>query len=146
MDPATISDVVKFEKRYWYAHMMPEDVAIWQRFIEQFPDAYDNVSYDVKVGKAPDFVTGHEDPAMQAQANLYQRKIDVVGYKDDQIDIIELKPRASTSALGQVNGYRHLFMRDYSPPETPKAVVITNELLPEMGELAHAAGVTIVVV
>lgn len=140
------AEMMPFEKRYWYPHMMPEDVAIWNRFLEQFPDAYDNVQYDVKVGKIPEFVEGHDDEAMRAQGTLYQRKIDVVGYKGDQIDIIELKPHASTSALGQVNGYRHLFMRDYSPPENPKAVIITDQLLPEMGELAHAAGVTIVVI
>lgn len=135
-----------FAKRSWYPHMMPLDVAIWERFIDEFPDAYDYVQYDVKVGKAPEFVSEHEDEAMQKQASLYQRKIDVIGFKDGEIDIIELKPNAGTAALGQVNGYRHLYMRDYSPPETPKAVVITDRLLPEMGELAHLAGVQIVVV
>ena len=139
-------EIYPYGKRNWYPHMMPEDVAIWERFMQQFPDMYDSCEYDVKVGQPPEFVTGHDDEAMRAQAPLYQRKIDVVGYKGDQIDIIELKPRASTSALGQVNGYRHLYMRDYTPPETPKAVVITDQLLPEMDELAAAAGVQLVVV
>lgn len=141
-----MADVMPFGKRNWYPHMMPEDVAIWERFIEQFPDAYDHCQYDVLVGKAPDFVVNNPDPAMQKQANLYQYRIDVVGFKGDQIDIIELKPRAGTAVLGQINGYRHLYMRDYLPPETPKAVVITNELRPEMLELASVAGVTLVVV
>ncbi len=126
--------------------MMPEDVAIWERFIEQFPDAYDSVQYDVKVGGAPDFVKDHPDEAARGQVPLYQRKIDVVGFKSEQIDIIELKPRAGTSALGQVNGYRHLYMKDFSPPETPKAIVITDTLLQDMGELSAQAGVQLVVV
>lgn len=141
-----MTDIYPFAKRYWYPHMMPEDVAIWQRFIEAYPDAYDTVAYDVKVGEVPDFVAGHEDEAMQAQGPLYQRKIDVVGYKGDQIDIIELKPRASTSAFGQVNAYRHLFELEYSPPEKPRAIVMTDQLLPQMEMLAAAAGVEMIVV
>lgn len=135
-----------FEKRNWYPHMMPEDVAIWERFIEQFPDAYDSVEYDVKVGSVPEFVAGHDDPAMRAQAALYMRKIDVVGYKADQIDLIELKPNAGTSSLGQILGYKHLFIRDFMPPEDPKAIVITNAVRPDTGEIAHSMGVTMIVV
>lgn len=141
-----MTDTVPFEKRYWYQHMKPLDQAIWERFLEKFPDAYDSVQYGVRVGTVPEFVAGHDDIAMQKQAEIYQREIDVIGFKGDQIDIIELKPRATTSALGQVNGYRHLYMRDYSLPETPKAIIITDELLPDMGLLADQAGVQIIVV
>ncbi len=142
----TMADTVPYGKRYYYPHMKPYDIAIWERFIEQFPDAYDNVQYGVRVGTVPEFVTGHEDPAMQKQAEIYQREIDVVGLKSDQIDIIELKPNASTSALGQVNGYRHLYMVAFTPPETPKAIVITDRLLPDMNFLAEQTGVQMIVV
>ncbi len=141
-----MADSVPYGKRYWFQHMKPLDQAIWERFMEQFPDAYDNVQYGVRVGSVPDFVAGHEDPAMQKQAEIYQREIDVVGFKGDQIDIIELKPRAGTSALGQVNGYRHLYELTYTPPEKCKAIVITDELLPDMNLLAAQADVFMVVV
>lgn len=139
-------DTHEFKQLNWYPHMGPEDAAIWHRFIAQFPDAYDRVQYDVKVGKAPDFVTEHEDEAMRAQAPLYQRKIDVIGYKADQIDIIEVKPNAGASAIGQVKQYRHLWSQEYMPPETPKCVIVTDNVKPDTGEFAHAEGVLIVVV
>ena len=97
-----MTEVYEYGKRNWYPHMMPADVAIWERFIEKFPNAYNSVEYDVKVGAIPKFVTEHEDVAIQGQAPLYARKIDVVGHAGANIDIIELKPNAGMSTLGQV--------------------------------------------
>src|SRR5690349_2056741 len=105
-------DVFKYEKRYKYPHMKPADVAIWERFIEKNPDAYDTVQYDFNVGDAPPFnplINGEEDLNQDA---LYRLKIDVVGKKGNIIDIIELKPKAGPSTIGQVKGYRTLCIRD----------------------------------
>lgn len=135
-----------YGKRGWYKHMKPEDVAIWERFIERFPEMYDEVEYGVRVGTVPQFVSEHSDPAMQAQADIYRREIDVIGHKQGQIDIIELKPDAGTSALGQVRGYVSLYERDYTPSVFPKAIVITDRLLPDMNLLAAQMGVMMVVV
>lgn len=135
-----------YKQLNWYPHLSPDEAALWDRFIGQFPDMYDECSYDVKVGKAPPFVTENPDPAMQQQAPLYQYKIDVVGYKGDQTDVIELKKGATMRVFGQVNGYRQLYRRDVDPASDPKAIVVTDSLLPEMDELAIEAGVQIVVV
>jgi len=135
-----------FEKRHKYPHMMPYDVAIWERFIEQFPDAYDHVQYDVKVGSAPEHDTIVNLETMGDSINLYKKKIDVIGYKGDQIDIIELKPNAGASALGQVRSYGVLYTKEFNPPITPKLVVITDTLKTDMGILAHDMGVQVVVV
>lgn len=135
-----------YGKRNWYPHMMPADVAIWERFIELHPDAYDFVEYDVKVGSVPEFVSNNPDEAMQKQAPLYEKKIDVLAYFRTEIDIIELKPRARMSTLGQVKGYVTLYKRDYEPLEKINAVIITDALMPDMGELAKAEGVGLYIV
>jgi hypothetical protein len=138
--------MLPYEKRYHYPHMKPYDVAIWERFIEAFPDVYDYVIYDQGVGLGAPF-----DPVVSIDTGgdvykLYQRKIDVVGFKDGQVDIIEIKPQAGASALGQVVGYRELYVRDESPALIPKAIVVTDRLLPDMDMIAEKLGVQIVVV
>lgn len=135
-----------FEKRHWYPHMMPYDVAIWERFIEKYPDAYDFVSYDVKVGSAPEFDTVANPETGGDAINLYKRKIDVIGHKGERIDIIELKPKAGSSALGQVVGYSVLYEKDYSPPTKPNLVVITDQMGRDMDTLASAMGIKVIVV
>lgn len=141
-----MADVVAYGKRSKYPHLMPEDVAVWERFIDAFPDMYERVQYDVHVGYVPDFVTDNEDGSMRAQAALYRKKIDVVALVQDQIDIIELKPRCTMSTIGQVLGYKFLYLKEYTPPVQPKAIVICGQTSPDVVEYAADSGVQIVVV
>ena len=126
--------------------MMPYDVAIWEKFIEQFPDAYDMVSYDVKVGSLPEFDTTVNDATGGRADDLYRRKIDVVGFKGDQVDIIEIGPNAGSGKLGQVMGYKNLYMKEYPSEIIPKAIVLTDALRPDMNFLAESMGCFMVVV
>ena len=141
-----IAEPFPFEKRNWYPHMMPADVEIWERFIAAHKEAYDWVEYDVKVGSVPDFVKDHPEESARKQAPLYERKIDVVGHLGKEIDIIELKPRAGMSTIGQVKGYVALYRRDIEPSAKLNALIITDELMPDMGDLAKGERVGIIVV
>lgn len=140
-----MAEKYKYEKRSYYPHMMPYDVAIWERFIEQNPDMYDFVSYDVKVGSLPDFDTVVSPETGGDVADLYKRKIDVVGFKGDQIDIIEIGPNAGSGKLGQVLGYKQLYIKEFQPSVEPKAIVLTDALRTDMNFLAESMGVFMVV-
>jgi len=135
-----------YKKLSWFPDLSHIEAEIWGRFIDAFPDMYDSVDYCFHVGTIPPMVAAHPDSSMRAEKFLYQYEIDVVGYKGDQVDIIELKHAATMRALGQVNGYRELHMRDFPSSVIPKPVVITDVLMPDMGHLAFAAGVQLVVV
>lgn len=139
-------ELFPFKKRNWYPHMMPADVTIWERFIDTYPDAYDSVEYDVKVGTVPGFVTEHPDEIMRAQAVLYNKKIDVVGHNAGFISIIELKPRASMSTIGQVKGYLTLYKRDIKNTNDIQAIIITDALMPDMETLTKLESVKLIVV
>ncbi|MEK7499289.1 MAG: hypothetical protein AAB649_01645 [Patescibacteria group bacterium] len=137
-------DTYIYEKRNWYPHMKPRDVAIWIRFLEQFPDMYERVQYDVHVGGTPPF-----DPTVSEERNtdmsaLYKRKIDVVGLKGDQIDIIELKPDADASAVGQLLMYRKLYVEDFAPTVAPKLIIVTDKVKPDVLAFAKEMGVFMV--
>lgn len=136
----------KYGKRYWYPHMKPADIAIWERFIAKHPDAYDECIYDLAVGSAPEFAAPEAAADLGNIAELYRRKIDVVGLKGGEVDIIELKPRAGTAALGQVVGYITLYKRDIDPSASPHPVLITDTLLPDMEMLAKTMGVKLIIV
>jgi len=125
---------------------MPEDVAVWERFIEKFPGYYDTCQYDVPVGSVPSFVTGDPDPSARAQEKLYRKKIDVLAYSRESDDLIELKPVCTMSTIGQVKGYKHFYMRDYKPEREPRPVVMCGAASEDVREFAHQEGVTIIVV
>ena len=126
--------------------MKPADVLIWERFIEKYPDAYETCQYDVEVGSPPDFDTiVNPETGGDAEA-LYKRKIDAVCVKNGNIDIIELKPNAGPSSVGQVKGYRTLYVRDLTPARTPRAVIITDKIRRDMPYIAEEEGVEMIAV
>ena len=129
-----------------YPHMKPADVLIWERFIEKFPDAYNACQYDFEVGDPPPFNPLMDDGEDLNQDILYRLKIDVVGHSNKGVDIIELKPKAGPSSIGQVKGYRALYLRDEAPHGETSAVIITDTLMPNMEYMAKVEGVKIVVV
>ena len=134
---------VPYEKRYKYPGMMPLDKAIWERFIEQNPAAFIECAYNIAVGGGTEMDTV-VNPASGGDINkLYQRKIDVVARAAAGLVIIELKPRATTSSIGQVKGYLTLFKRDFSPTEKLAAMVITDNIMPDMEFLAKEESVTV---
>lgn len=126
--------------------MMPYDVAIWERFIQSAPKAYKSVQYDFGVGDPPPFNPLMDDGEDLNQDALYKLRIDVVGLTDRYIDIIELKPNAGPSTIGQVQGYADLYKRDEAPTLPVHAVIITDRLRPNMEFLCKQAGVQIIVV
>jgi hypothetical protein len=139
-------ELYDFGKLNWYPHMMPEDVAVWERFIESRPNAYETCYYDFPVGSVPDYVANDPDVDMASMEKLYKKKIDVVAFDGAGIDIIELKPACTMSTVGQVKGYKHFYMRDIRPPKEPRVVVICGAASRDVIEYANAEGVMVVVV
>ncbi len=139
-------DRVPYGKLASYPHMKPADAVIWERFIEKYPDEYDEVIYDLNVGAGYADLGDHPQEVQGDYRILTQKKIDVVAFKDDYVDIIEIKPDASMSALGQAIGYVKLYLGYRDPKAEAYATVITDRLKPDMAHLAAHLGVWVVVV
>lgn len=141
-----MQEIFKYEKRYWYPHMKPNDVAIWERFIEKYPDAYTEVVYDFAIGDIPPFMEQTSSPQGQAMRELYKLKIDVLGLKGTYIDLIEVKHEASAASIGQVVSYVELYKRDEKPTVPVFPILITNTLRSNMEYLTAQQGVKLFVV
>lgn len=129
-----------FEIRTFYPHMMPRDVHIWEKYIKANPGLFLSCDYDVPIGPTPDWLDDEKDAEKARQGFLYRKKIDVVAFAPDYIALIEVKPSAGSSALGQILGYELLFRQDF--PNAPRTVpmVVTNQcqngykdIFPKMG-------------
>lgn len=139
-------DLFKFEKQNNYPHMSVRDKAIWERFIEKYPDVYKMCQYDFHIGEAPPFNTLYDDETDRNQDMLYRKRIDVVAHTDKGIDIIEVKPNAGLSTIGQVKGYKTLYERDEEPRLPVGMIIVTDQLQPDMMWLTKQEGVSLVVV
>ena len=139
-------DIFKFEKRTNYPHMNVRDKEIWERFIDKYPDAYKSAQYDFHIGDAPPFNTLMDDDEDRNQDMLYRLRIDVIGWSLDSLDIIEVKPNAGPSTIGQVKSYATLYKRDEEPQIQVRTIIVTDKEQPNMKYLCKAEGVELVVV
>lgn len=121
-----------FQKLSKYPHMKPEDIAVWERFLIAHPDFFDTVDYDFKVGEgAPQAPTLPENIRRDGKI-LTQKKVDVVGYRGDDVFIAELKPIADMRALGQVLSYSNLYVKPEVVAGDVFKMVIAGEIEREL--------------
>jgi hypothetical protein len=135
-----------YQNQLAFPHMGPEDTKVWRRFIEAHPNKYDTVDYDVKVGTVPAFVTRGDAGVGGDIANLYLRKIDVVAFNQEVIDIIEVKPKAGFSAVGQILGYMMHWQTEHAGIGTARAVLVCEEASLDVRMLAEQNGVEVFIV
>lgn len=117
-----------YELRHKYPHLIGEDSNVWQRFVSKYPYRFDTVDYDIHVGKGVDTGPISDETSKLYWANLTKKRIDIIGYKDKFITIIEVKKRATLFTLGQVLGYRFLYLIDNPDVKSVRTLVICSSI------------------
>lgn len=113
-----------YETRHKYPHLIGEDSAVWTRFIQKFPNKYLTVSYDVKVGSGANTDPIPEESLKEYWSTLTKKRIDVIAWDNNFVTIIEVKKRASLFTLGQILGYRFLYLREYPELHMVKTLIV----------------------
>lgn len=129
-----------------YPHMFPLDIAIWERFLIGNADHYNSFSYDVKVGKGTKAHKPKDAVYVQMQSVLSKFRVDVIGDHGDYLELFEVKPNASASAIGQVIVYLMLFVKEYNEDIPVKGAIVTDFEKPDMRSLTEELGMNYYVV
>lgn len=135
-----------YKKLPKYPHLRPRDVRIWEAFISTHPLFFDRVDYDIKVGKGIELPPEAEEPYSSDMKYLTKKRIDVVGYKDTDIYIIEVKPRAGLQALGQAKGLAELYRIEGPSDRAIYPCIITDIEMPDIRELSMKMGIKYLIV
>lgn len=136
----------KYEKRPWYANLRENETIIWDRFIDKNPEEYEEVIYNLHLGEGAEMPKDTPENIARDWKLLTQYKIDVVGFRVNNFDIIEIKPYAGASAIGQVISYAELYKKHIDPAALPHLVIITDQLRPDTELLAKQLNIKIIVV
>ena len=131
---------VSLHKQAKYPHMFPHDISIWERFLDTNGAEYILFDYDIKVGTGVPAEPSLPENYIHMQDTLSKLRIDCVGFRASSIDIIEVKPNASISAIGQLMSYVELYKRDFQPSAPVRGVLVTDRELPDIKHLTEAHG------
>lgn len=134
------------EKLPKYPHLLPADVDLWERFIEKHPEFFQQVEYDVHVGGTIDVLEWWTDEDRRNFSWLACKRIDVVGHKGGKVWLIEVKPEAGLSAIGQLISYRLLYERRFAPTAPLVMCLVTDSLTPDEQWLTSKLGISVFLV
>lgn len=129
-----------------YPHLMVTDVAIWERFIEKHGKKWDSFAYDVRVGEGVSLSEAEPQEIKTMARALWEKRIDVIGVKGNETFIIEVKPSAMLSAIGQVLSYEVLYRDRYKDVAAPKKMIVTDRAGPDLLRLCREYNIDAVVV
>lgn len=122
-----------------YPHMLAEDVAVWTKFLQSGFVGIKEVWYDVHVGRSVPLPVGASALEQRIARGLTRKRIDAVCAVGEGYWVVEVKPQAGMTALGQVITYVRLFVRDYAFKGEARPVVVCDtvddDLLEEFAEL-----------
>lgn len=135
-----------YEFRHKYPHMIGEDSDVWSRFIKKFPEYFDTVDYDMRVGKGSDTVPQEELNYVNYWTQLTKKRIDVVGYKNSFVTLLEVKKRASLFTLGQILGYKFLYQRDHNEIPLVRTLIVCSSITPDDIDILDHFGIKFFVV
>jgi len=114
-----------------YPHMLDADAALWDRYLKTNPFPHAKVMYDVRVGTPAAAPDHYPDNYRRMVLELSTLRIDAVVLIPTETLIIEVKPRASLTAIGQAHGYAQLLHRDMPNLPNPVPVILTDTAAPD---------------
>ncbi len=102
-----------------------------------FGDNFLGFDYDVHVGAGLE-PTPATRPNLQGMwLSLTQKRIDVVGYRGNEIWLIEIKDRPMTASVGQVLSYDVLYKKDFHPTLPVVLAVVAGIIEPDIETVLH---------
>ncbi len=117
-----------YGKRFHYPHMLDDEKQVWEKYMDENPGKFESVDYDFRVGIGAPVPPGEEKNYSRMITMLSQKRIDVIGWNGDDPTIIEVKTRVGLGALGQVLGYKTLFIKEHKTFPKPELLIVCSEI------------------
>lgn len=134
------------EKLKKYPHLMISDVEIWERYLDLHAKYWESFEYDVRVGEGQQPNPEHPEYIQTMAKALTEKRIDVIGRIRGKVWIIEVKPSAMLSAVGQLISYQILYEERYPGAGATELMIVTDRVGPDLENLCKKLRISIAVV
>lgn len=129
-----------------FTHLLPKEIAIWERFLAQYGSLFYRFDYDVHLGPGAELPEDTPEWVVRQSRAVSRDRVDVVAFGETAVWIIEIKPRGGKGAIGQLIQYERLYLEEYAPWLPIFKVIVCERLAPGILETAQAQGITIYLV
>ena len=139
--PTTLGKAYSLDWRGDPPHMLKVDVPIWYRFLEKFGSPFINLYYDCLLGGP--FMTPDQlkDPYLRDWRVLNSKRADAIAELETEVWIIEVAKEPGLRAIGQVQVYHALWLRDPKIAKIEKVVLVADRIDKDLLDAAGMYGV-----
>lgn len=117
--------------------------AVGKAWLRAHRDDYDSVEFNVRLGAGVQLPPGSPAYLYESARAGTTKRIDIVAHDGGNITIVEIKKRISLSALGQLQGYSHLYLQDRPATGHIRLVAIGLSIQEDIAPILRNAGITI---
>jgi len=139
--PTDLGKTFSLEWRGDPPHMLKADVPIWYRFLEKYGSPFLNLYYDCLLGGPFLDVEEMKDPYMRDWRILNSKRADAIAELENEVWIIEVAKEPGLRALGQVQVYRALWLRDPKIMKIERPVLVADTINKDLLDAAGMYGV-----
>jgi len=125
--------------------MLDEDVPVWWEFLETWGYLFDRIYYDCLLGGPFYSEKQLQDPMLRMWRATTSKRADAIAELKDELWIIEVAYRPGLRAIGQLQTYRALWIRDPKILKPEKTILVCRALDPDFGDAASMYGISIFV-
>lgn len=111
-----------------YPHMLPREIAIWDRFIEEYGLPEGEIDYDVHLGEGAEVDPSWPSWMAGMVKRLSTHRADVVVEREHEVLIVEMKSVAGMGAVGQLVGYEALWLRQEGTDRPVRLLCVCERL------------------
>ena len=121
-------------------HMLKPDIPVWYRFLTVYGFPFDNLYYDCWLG-GPEYTQKQlEDPTTKMWQGLLVKRADAIAELENEVWIIEVSADPGLRAIGQLQSYRVLWMRDPQIHKPEKMILVAATIEPDLLDVASTYG------
>jgi len=124
-------------------HMLDVDVPIWWRFLEKWGFQLMKIYYDCLLGGPIYTAEQMKDPMLRMWRKNLAKRADAIAELEDQVWIIEVAQSPGLRALGQLQTYRALWVRDPKIAKPEKPILVCDILDPDLAQAVSMYGISI---
>lgn len=127
-------------------HMAPRDLPLWRRFQGRFSGEFQGCHFDVAIGRPGELPPGTPERDRRMWERITAKRIDAVCLKPTETWVIEVRPAAGFGAVGAVVGYRRLWERERPPLPSPRFIIVTDEIDPDVQDVADSQEIGVIII
>ena len=124
---------------------LPERIVL-EAWLAKHSAEFGRFDHNVALGPGHDPGPTFPDNIRQMSMQNSKRKVDVVAWVGERPTLIEVKERATPSAIGQLLTYAHLWEQETVYTGTPNLKIICARVSPGVIEAAQKVGISVEIV